>query len=230
MTVPNLTLCDILAPVTSIAGKLMVCIIRLFISRNEQATMRTNPRANLSIYVLTATLIGVGAIPGLMRLGAAQVFDAKGYESIETRLRRLEDCEEIRQLLVDYGRTLDQRNFAGFSKLFAYNAEYTGGGGTAVTKGPAAIARLLEDTFRKNPTGVGSPNFHIFANESIRVRGDEAVAVSKGMFVVPGLSNRPEVIMLATYNNVLTRENGRWKFKRRVVHGDIPAPKTKQGE
>jgi hypothetical protein len=39
-------------------------------------------------------------------------------QSIETRLRALEDREEIRQLLINYGRTLDQRNFAAFAKLF----------------------------------------------------------------------------------------------------------------
>jgi hypothetical protein len=91
-------------------------------------------------------------------------------------------------------------------------------------KGGAAIAKALEDILRRNPTGFRSPNFHLFANEIIRIDGDEATAVSKGIFVVPGDGDKPDLVMLATYRDVLTRDGGRWKFRRRVVHGDIPAP------
>jgi len=144
-------------------------------------------------------------------------------ESIETRLRRLEDREEIRQLLIEYGRTLDQRDFKGFSGLFARDAEYKGGGGGSAVKGPEAISRFLEEIFRNNPTGLGYPNFHIFSNTTIQVDGDEATALSKGAFVVRGNDDRPETVMLATYHDTLIRENGAWKFKHRIVEGDIPA-------
>jgi uncharacterized protein (TIGR02246 family) len=148
-------------------------------------------------------------------------------QSTETRLHILEDREEIRQLLIDYGRTLDKRDFVAFAKLFAENAEYVGGAGTAI-KGPSAIAKSLEETFKKNPTGVRDPNFHLFANETIQVNGDEAIAVSKGLFVVPNAANAPEIIMMATYEDVLKREGQQWKFKRRTVHADIPAPAPKK--
>jgi uncharacterized protein (TIGR02246 family) len=149
-----------------------------------------------------------------------------GEDMMEIRMRRLEDCEEIRNLLSDYGRTLDQRDFGAFAGLFAEDAEYIVGGGAAVARGAAAIGNLLEDIFRKNPTGLGSPNFHVFANETIQVEGNTAVATSKGLFVVPGENNKPEIAMMATYSDVLIRENGRWKFKRRAVHGDLPAPQA----
>ena len=145
-------------------------------------------------------------------------------QPVEARLRALEDREEIRQLLTDYGRTLDGRDFAAFPKLFTDDAEYVGGGGPPTIRGGAAIARSLEEIFRQNPTGVRSPNFHLFANEYIQVKGDEAVALSKGLFVVPGKDGAPEIVMLATYHDILTRDGGRWKFKRRIVHADIPAP------
>jgi 3-phenylpropionate/cinnamic acid dioxygenase small subunit len=144
-------------------------------------------------------------------------------ESIETRLRRLEDREEIRQLLIAYGHTLDMRDFVGFSRLFARNAEYVGGGGADVTIGPEAIGNLLEEIFRENPAGLNSPNFHLFANETIRIKGDEAMSTSKGAFIVRGNDNRPETVMLATYHDELIRENGTWKFKRRVVRAEIPS-------
>jgi hypothetical protein len=141
---------------------------------------------------------------------------------IEMRLRGLEAREEIGQLLINYGRTLDQRDFKAFSKLFATDAEYGGGAGNGMTKGPEAIAKLLEDVFQKNPTQVNAPNYHLFANEVIQVNGDRAIALSKGIFVVRSDTNKPEAIMLATYNDILIRENGIWKFKQRIVQGDIP--------
>jgi uncharacterized protein (TIGR02246 family) len=144
-------------------------------------------------------------------------------ESMEARLKRLEDREEIRQVLIEYGRTLDRRDFEGFSRLFARNAEYVGGGGTGVVKGPEAICAFIEKIFRENPAGLNSPNFHIFANEIIRFSGDEATASSKGAFIVRGDDNRPDTVMLATYHDVLVRENGAWRFKRRVVLSDIPS-------
>jgi len=166
-----------------------------------------------------ALMVLIGFFTALTNLSPAQ---SRNRRSIETRLRVLEDKEEIRQLLIDYGRTLDRRDFGAFAKLFAENAEYVGGAAASV-KGPAAIAKSLEETFQKNPTGVRSPNFHLFANEVIQVNGNEATAVSKGLFVVPDASNAPEIIMMATYEDVLIREKSGWKFKRRIVHADIPS-------
>ena len=148
--------------------------------------------------------------------------NAIAAESIEARLRALEDREEIRQLMINYGRTLDARDFAGFSMLFAKDALYGGGGGTGMAKGPAAIAKLLEDVIQKNPTNLNTPNFHLFCNEIIKVNGDTASAISKGAFVVRSNANLPEAVMLATYKDEFVRENGAWKFKQRIVQSDIP--------
>ncbi len=145
-------------------------------------------------------------------------------KSIEDRLRILEDREEIRQLLIEYGRALDQRDFADLSKLFSEDAEYIGGGSLSATKGPAAIAKFVEQVFRKNPMGLRFPNFHLFANVAIQIDGDEAHVKSKGFFLVPNEEDMPLVVMMATNNDVLVRDKGRWKFKRRIVHMEIPAP------
>jgi uncharacterized protein (TIGR02246 family) len=155
----------------------------------------------------------------------AQGVKAKTRGSVEARLQTLEGREEIRQLMINYGRTLDQRDFAGFSKLFARDAEYGGGGGSGVTKGPEAIAKLLADVFQKNPTNLNTPNFHLFCNEIIQMNGDQATAISKGIFVVRGNDNQPDAVMLATYRDLFIREEGVWKFKQRLVHGDIPSGK-----
>ena len=58
-------------------------------------------------------------------------------QTADARLKDLEDRQAIHELLINYGRTLDARDFAGFERLFARDAEY--GGGRGMAKGPAAI-------------------------------------------------------------------------------------------
>jgi uncharacterized protein (TIGR02246 family) len=143
--------------------------------------------------------------------------------TVEARLQALEDKEAIHALLTTYGRTLDARDFAGFEQLFARDAEFVAGtGGTA--KGPAAIRALLEGLLKVNAAPVSGRDFHLFFNETIEVRGDEATASSQGGFFVRGQSNRLEMSILANYHDQLVREDGRWKFKRRQIGDGPPAP------
>jgi hypothetical protein len=167
------------------------------------------------ISVIVIILIGV-TVPGY--IGAAF---AEKPNSAESRLQQLEDREAIRQLLMDYGRFLDQRDFASFSLLFAEkDGEWNGGMGIA--KGPQAIRKLMEDTIGKNTEKVSAPNFHIFTNETIHVNGDRADATTKWIFVVQGTGGQPQLMYLGHYEDSMVREDGRWKFLRRIVHGDIP--------
>ena len=142
--------------------------------------------------------------------------------AVAPRLQALEDKDAIHALLTNYGRTLDARDFAGFEQLFARDSEFAGGA-NATAKGPAAIRALLEGLLKVNAAPVSGRDFHLFSNETIEVKGNEATALSKGGFVVRGQNNRMEMSILANYHDQLIREDGRWKFKRRQI-GDGPAP------
>ena len=50
-------------------------------------------------------------------LSAAPVQTQTG--AVESRIRALEDKEQIAQLLIDYGRHLDSRDLAAYAALFA---------------------------------------------------------------------------------------------------------------
>ena len=166
--------------------------------------------------VIAIILIG-GTMPSYVKAASAEK-----RKTLESRLQRLEDREEIRQLIKDYGRFLDQRDFVAFSQLFAEkDGEWIGGMGKA--KGPQAIRKLMEDTIGKNTEKVSAPNFHLFTNEIIYVNGDQAIATTKWIFVIQGEANRPQPLYLGHYEDSMIRENGRWKFLRRVVHADIPS-------
>jgi hypothetical protein len=176
-------------------------------------------------WVVMAALAGAGAAALFMRGADAgeRSADAALIQQLAARVQLLESREDIRVVMNDYGRLLDRRDFDGFAGLWASQAEYVSGG--TVTRGPGAIADSLKDIIGRNPLGFGTPNFHVFFNQSIDVQGERATALSKSAFVVPGLNNRPEAVILASYDDVFTREGGHWKFLRRVVHGDIPAPR-----
>ena len=67
---------------------------------------------------------------------------AQSTPSVEARLRRFEDKEEIAQLLLDYGRHLDARDFAAYAGLFARDGQWKGGFGTV--SGPSNIKAFME--------------------------------------------------------------------------------------
>jgi ketosteroid isomerase-like protein len=171
---------------------------------------------NLSAACVIAIFLIAGMIPGSTRAVSAQKRDA-----MDERVQRLEDREEIRQLLMDYGRHLDGRDFLAFSQLFAEkDGEWIGGMGKA--KGSPSIRKLMEETIGKDMGKPGPPNYHLFTNETIHLSGDRAFATAKWVFIVQGDAARPQPLYLGHYEDSLIRENGRWKFLRRTVHADIP--------
>jgi hypothetical protein len=145
--------------------------------------------------------------------------------SVEARLRVLEDTREIHALLMNYGRTLDARDFAGFEQLFAKDAEY-GSARNAPVNGPAAIRAYLEGQLKKNAAPEPGRDFHLFYNETIDVNGDHATALSKGAFFIRGEGNKLETSALVNYHDDLIREDGRWKFKRRILGEARPTGST----
>jgi hypothetical protein len=139
---------------------------------------------------------------------------------LAARVKRLEDVEQIGQLLREYGVRLDARDFRGYSELFADEGEWIGGFGRA--QGPAAILALMEKNMPARPGERGLGGLHMFSNPRIDVNGDRATAVIKWAFIRPDKDNRPMLVYLGHYDDTLIRERGQWKFLRRVAAADIP--------
>ena len=165
-------------------------------------------------------VVVVGCAAALL---AAQGSQASG--DMAARVRALEDREAIRTLWAEYGRTLDARDFAAFSQLFARDAEFVGGGPPA--RGPAAIGAFLEKAIGTNYPNSKGKNFHLYFNESIDVQGDRGTGVSKGGYVMATADNtKADFLLLATYRDEYVKEDGQWKFRRRQTIGEIPVPRT----
>jgi hypothetical protein len=182
-------------------------------------------RVRTIIMVVTATLVVSGA---LTRAGAqraqSEASAQKGPStpvSLEARLKALEDKEEIHAVMMEYGRTLDNRDFAGFAALFSREAEYGGARG-ALQKGPAAIRAYLEMQLARNAAPQPGRDYHFFYNETIQVNGDTATALSKGAFYVTNEARKLETGSAVNYHDEFIREDAKWKFKKRVL-GERPA-------
>jgi len=138
--------------------------------------------------------------------------------SLVTRVQRMEDIEEIRTVLVNYGRFLDAHDFAAYGRLFAKDGQWIGGFGTV--KGPADIEAFMI----KNIGAPGKPTgtYHLLTNFIIDVNGDKATAWSRWNYVTPGADKKPAIAQGGHYEDTLVRENGHWKFARREAFVDIP--------
>jgi len=143
--------------------------------------------------------------------------------STEERLKRLEDIESIRALLVAYGRNFDKRDFVAYSNLFAKEGTWTGGAENASSyKGPEAIRAFVEKIY---PATVFPGSYHIMSSIDVKVDGkDSASAWSRWTYVVRGVRQEPVLYAGGWYEDTFIREEGEWKFKSRRVLSD-PVPK-----
>jgi SnoaL-like domain len=133
----------------------------------------------------------------------------------ECKLSCLQDHMAIERLLVEYGRTLDNRDFAAYSHLFAENGEWKGALGSY--RGPAAIQAAMEKTFTAAAADIPKgQNFHVMSNFAIDVQGDRATASS--MFIFYKLDKgKPEAAVAGRYEDILVREHGVWRFLLRTA-------------
>jgi uncharacterized protein (TIGR02246 family) len=164
--------------------------------------------------LVVGCLVGLGIAPA-----AAQSSRANDAASLAARLQKFEDKEEIQNLLLDYGRHLDNRDFAAYSRLFAKDGEWVGGFGSVA--GPAGIQAFMEKNMGTGPNR--AKNYHLMSNFVITVNGDTAAAWSRWAFIVPG-ERGAAISQAGRYDDTLVREDGHWKFKRRVASNDTAAP------
>jgi ketosteroid isomerase-like protein len=168
----------------------------------------------------------VGVVTGLAAVGTPYLARADARDKDAERLQKLEDRQAIEELFTSYGTTLDRHDFAAFGKLFTEDAVFVGGPGEPA-RGRPAIQAMLEKAITSNPSNLPKPDFHLFFNPSIDVKGDHATATSKGAYVIPDVKNGgAQIIFFVSYADSFARKGGQWMFERREIHGLIPAPRA----
>jgi hypothetical protein len=143
-----------------------------------------------------------------------------GDGALEARLQRLEDLEEIRQLLLEYARRLDAADYEGYAALFTADGELDAQLGHAV--GREAIVELLE---RRLGSGsertVKKTAFHLVGSPDIQLDGDEATSVVIWAYVTHDDDGFPIILQLGHYRDTLARDDGLWRFRRRQISRDL---------
>ena len=139
--------------------------------------------------------------------------------TIEARLQKLEDIEEIRTLLLNYGKTLDNRDLKAYSELFTKDGEWIGGFGSV--KGRAELLAFMQKNVGTAPnTG---KTYHLLTNFDIAVTGNTATAISRWSYVIGTKEKKPVLEHSGRYEDTIVREDGKWKFQKRVVLNDLPS-------
>lgn len=132
--------------------------------------------------------------------------------AMAARLQKVEDERAIERLLLEYGRTLDARDFAAYAALFAPEGEWKGALGTY--KGPKEIQAAMERIFANAADIPKGQNFHVMSNFDIKVQGDRATARSFFVFYQMD-GNKPNATVAGRYEDTLVRIGGAWRFLQR---------------
>ena len=169
-----------------------------------------------------------GALLGTMvACGVVLTGSAFGKDSLEARVRELEDRIAIKQLLMgDYPKALDSANWKDYGALFTDEGVLVIG--KTMTKGPAAIEKLFSTPRapRQRPAAAdgsapAAPRTraitkHIVTDVNLTINGDTAidtaywqtVALRDGKTTIAGAGH---------YRDVLKKVNGVWKFDFREI-------------
>ncbi len=133
-------------------------------------------------------------------------------DSLETRLRILEDKEAIRELIAHYGPLADSGDSEGVAALWAEDGSYAVGG-MAAANGRAAIAGLIDGETHRQLMRSGCA--HLLGPVAIELDGD--VAIARGHSVVFRHINAGfEVWRVSSNRWELERGSEGWLVRRRV--------------
>ena len=179
----------------------------------------------------------VAAAAMMSLLAACGALGQAKKDDAAARMKAIEDRQAIEQLLMgDYPRALDSANWAAYGALFAKDGELVMQGGATKRTGPAAITEFFAKlpafggqaaptTPSACPVPPGTPRtMHVVTNLSLHIDGDtatdqaywETIATRDCKSVVAGAGH---------YEDVLKREDGKWKFAKREIFDDLP-PRT----
>ncbi|MBN1238053.1 MAG: nuclear transport factor 2 family protein [Gammaproteobacteria bacterium] len=165
---------------------------------------------------------------------AAPPHNAAGQDSLEDRLRAVEDHLAIEQLLMRYAAALNTDDADTYVSLFTPDAtfELKRQADEPPFLGPFEGREALRKQWfpdapvSSDPTAFG-PMRHVTTNYEIDVEGDTATVraffievVSNGANTPPG-SNPPTIHAMGRYEDELVKVDGRWYFAKRVVITDM---------
>lgn len=137
--------------------------------------------------------------------------------TLEDRLRRLEDLEAIRALDARYTRVLDANDWDGLMDCFTPDGEFHG---LDHAKGHDE----LQPFFAGLAAGGLTEFWHHVSNLEIDLDGD--IARSSSLLWQPCVQNGEPYVAAGRYTDVVVRDGGRWRYRSRTIDFSYFVPLT----
>ena len=134
-------------------------------------------------------------------------------EELRRRVERLESRNEIDELVSTYAIACDEHDLPRLTSLFTADAELDSPSGAMIAHGRHAIEQMFVRIFK-----LRGPAYHWTHDHFVRF--DDADANRATGLVLSHAETTPgnEVSLAAMrYNDTYRREDGRWRFAKRVV-------------
>jgi 3-phenylpropionate/cinnamic acid dioxygenase small subunit len=138
-------------------------------------------------------------------------------DSLEARVRRLEDRQEILQSLIDYGELLDTRDLDGWARLWAADGEFEMSTGR-LAKGREEIKNMLGAIIANSPQTV----LHLEINPRIAIDVDEATSTMLYAVARTQDDGLTRVVWLGHHHSRHVRTPDGWKIAYRRNTVDLP--------
>jgi len=130
---------------------------------------------------------------------------------IAARLRRLEDQNEIRMLVADYCRVVDERDMDGLRAMFTPDVVFGAKGSAQKLEGRDAVVAYYESRYADMPISNHFNHDHVFRFES------DDCARGYANAHIELIRNGEPMIVSMRYGDVYVRHDGAWKFKERIA-------------
>ncbi len=130
---------------------------------------------------------------------------------LAARLKRIEDKDEIRNLVARYGTIVDNRDMDALRELFTPEATFSGKGAPGKIEGRDAVVAHYESRF-----DMMTVSNHFTHDHAIWLEGDDLARGHVNAHVEMIFRDDPTIVAMR-YEDTYARHDGKWKFQERIT-------------
>jgi ketosteroid isomerase-like protein len=135
--------------------------------------------------------------------------------ALESRLKRIEDRDEIRTLVARYGTIVDNRDMEALRGLFTPDATFSGKGAPGKIEGRDAVVTHYENRFNMMTVSNHFTHDHVIWFDDDE-DGDGVARGHVNAHVEMIFNGDPNIVAMR-YEDTYEQHESRWKFKERIT-------------
>ena len=132
--------------------------------------------------------------------------------SVETRLRRLEDRAELRELVARYAVAIDDRDIEAITALFTPDGAFRSRDGVMNARGREAVVEQFRGRFKALTV-----SYHFSHDQILSFAGDPETARGLVTAHAEVWRNGRALVAALRYEDMYRRHEGRWCFADRLL-------------